>query len=187
MLLLNGPDLNGCSCCAFSHTAFSRLDSPGQSLLLPKLVFVACQLAGIGIGLYKCWSMGLLPTESSDWLAWRQPRIVRTFLLTVALPQSPLTDTFPPDPLTVAASHYNSLSSTLLSAESSNTILQSSCAQVTAELIETTSRLQRTIFSNLKSQCVCRDPLLSEYVSISLHMRKNATSWPHGEITRWRF
>jgi len=30
----------------------------------------------MGLGVYKCWSMGLLPTESSDWLAWREPRVV---------------------------------------------------------------------------------------------------------------
>lgn len=58
------------------ETAFSRFASPGQSLLLPKVLFVVCQLAGIALGLYKCWSMGLLPTETSDWLAWRQPRTV---------------------------------------------------------------------------------------------------------------
>ncbi|KAJ1028700.1 hypothetical protein NDA16_001866 [Ustilago loliicola] len=46
----------------------------GQSLLLPKILFILCQLAGLVIGLYKCWSMGLLPTETSDWLAWRQAR-----------------------------------------------------------------------------------------------------------------
>ncbi|PWZ00671.1 DUF1077-domain-containing protein [Testicularia cyperi] len=56
------------------NTAFSRFSAPGQSLLLPKVLFVLCHLAGIALGLYKCWSMGLLPTETSDWLAWRQAR-----------------------------------------------------------------------------------------------------------------
>jgi len=71
-MLITGP-LKGIST---MNTAFSRLSSPGQSLLLPKMLFVVCQLAGIGVGLYKCWSMGLLPTETSDWLAWREPRQV---------------------------------------------------------------------------------------------------------------
>ncbi|KAK0533652.1 hypothetical protein OC842_002907 [Tilletia horrida] len=53
---------------------FQRLTSSQHSLLLQKLTFVGCQLACIALGLYKCWSMGLLPTESSDWLAWKQPK-----------------------------------------------------------------------------------------------------------------
>ncbi|SPO23080.1 related to EMC4 - member of a transmembrane complex required for efficient folding of proteins in the ER [Ustilago trichophora] len=69
-MLITGP-LRGIST---MNSAFDRLSSPGQSLLLPKVLFILCQLAGIVLGLYKCWSMGLLPTETSDWLAWRQPR-----------------------------------------------------------------------------------------------------------------
>jgi len=40
-------------------------------LLWPQLVFVLCNLAGIGLALYKCQSMGLLPTSSADWLSTR--------------------------------------------------------------------------------------------------------------------
>ncbi|CBQ71812.1 conserved hypothetical protein [Sporisorium reilianum SRZ2] len=69
-MLITGP-LKGISS---MNSSFDRLSSPGQSLLLPKVLFVLCQLAAIALGLYKCWSMGLLPTETSDWLAWRQPR-----------------------------------------------------------------------------------------------------------------
>ena len=43
----------------------------GVNLLLPQLVFVACNLAGVGLALYKCQSMGLLPTSSADWLSTR--------------------------------------------------------------------------------------------------------------------
>ncbi|KAL9940332.1 hypothetical protein V8E36_001037 [Tilletia maclaganii] len=53
---------------------FQRLNSSQHSLAAQKLTFVVCQLACIALGLYKCWSMGLLPTESSDWLAWKQPK-----------------------------------------------------------------------------------------------------------------
>lgn len=58
--------------------AFAPYSTPGKSndLLLHKLCFIACQLACVGLGIYKCWSMGLLPTASSDWLAWREPRTV---------------------------------------------------------------------------------------------------------------
>ena len=41
----------------------------GVSLLWPQLVFVACNVAGVGLALYKCQSMGLLPTSSADWLS----------------------------------------------------------------------------------------------------------------------
>lgn len=59
-------------------TAFAPYLTPGQPMaVLPQqALFVACQLACMGLGIYKCWSMGLLPTESSDWLAWREPRVV---------------------------------------------------------------------------------------------------------------
>ena len=40
-----------------------------------RLVFVLCNLAGVGLALYKCQSMGLLPTSSADWLSTRvRPR-----------------------------------------------------------------------------------------------------------------
>ncbi|SNX83299.1 related to EMC4 - member of a transmembrane complex required for efficient folding of proteins in the ER [Melanopsichium pennsylvanicum] len=69
-MLITGP-LKGIST---MNSAFDRLSSPGQSLLLPKILFILCQLTCIAVGVYKCWSMGLLPTETSDWLAWREPR-----------------------------------------------------------------------------------------------------------------
>ncbi|KIS70426.1 chaperone EMC4 [Mycosarcoma maydis] len=69
-MLITGP-LRGIST---MNSSFDRLSSPGQSLLLPKILFILCQMAAIALGLYKCWSMGLLPTETSDWLAWRQAR-----------------------------------------------------------------------------------------------------------------
>lgn len=79
-------------------TAFAPYLTPGQSMsVMPQqLVFIACQLMCMGLGVYKCWSMGLLPTESSDWLAWREPRAVSSHLwgsirhrLTLSLPQAP--------------------------------------------------------------------------------------------------
>ena len=36
-------------------------------------MFILCHLLAVALGVYKCWSMGLLPTESSDWLAWYEP------------------------------------------------------------------------------------------------------------------
>ena len=50
---------------------FARYGGHGAavSLLWPQVVFVACNLAGVGLALYKCQSMGLLPTSSADWLS----------------------------------------------------------------------------------------------------------------------
>lgn len=53
-------------------------------------VFVLCHLACISLGLYKCWSMGLLPTESSDWLAWYRPTHVRAPWLTTDTTSHPV-------------------------------------------------------------------------------------------------
>lgn len=59
-------------------SSFAPYTTPGKpnALLPQQVVFVICQLACMGLGIYKCWSMGLLPTASSDWLAWREPRVV---------------------------------------------------------------------------------------------------------------
>ncbi|KAG5651501.1 hypothetical protein H0H81_008395 [Sphagnurus paluster] len=40
------------------------------TLTLQKVVFIACNLLTLGVGLWKCRSMGLLPTGSGDWLAF---------------------------------------------------------------------------------------------------------------------
>ncbi|SCV73381.1 BQ2448_7307 [Microbotryum intermedium] len=45
----------------------------GPSLLNQKAVFVLCQIGLLGVGLWKCNSMGLLPTHQSDWLAFTEP------------------------------------------------------------------------------------------------------------------
>lgn len=58
-------------------SAFARFSQPGLSLLLQKLVFIACNLGLFALGVWKCQSMGLLPTASSDWLAWKAPALVR--------------------------------------------------------------------------------------------------------------
>lgn len=46
------------------------------SLWQQKTVFLLCQLLAVSLGVYKAWAMGLLPTASSDWLAWREARVV---------------------------------------------------------------------------------------------------------------
>lgn len=40
----------------------------GSQAILQKIVYLIGHLACLGLALYKCQSMGLLPTHSSDWL-----------------------------------------------------------------------------------------------------------------------
>jgi len=42
----------------------------GTYAISQTLVYILGQLVGLGLALYKCQSMGLLPTHSSDWLAF---------------------------------------------------------------------------------------------------------------------
>lgn len=44
---------------------FKKFEHPQVSLLLPKLIYVVLQLVSLGIALYKCQSLGLLPSTLS--------------------------------------------------------------------------------------------------------------------------
>jgi hypothetical protein len=57
---------------------FRRYQGSEVNVLLPKLVFCLCNAAGVALALYKCNAMGLLPTNSADWLS-QQVRPVREF------------------------------------------------------------------------------------------------------------
>ncbi|XP_008555792.1 ER membrane protein complex subunit 4 [Microplitis mediator] len=46
----------------------------GTNAYPQKFVFLLGQLVNIGLALYKCQSMGLLPTHASDWLAFVEPQ-----------------------------------------------------------------------------------------------------------------
>ena len=45
----------------------------GASTIGQKIIFVIGNLVNLGLAMYKCHSMGLLPTEASDWLAFADP------------------------------------------------------------------------------------------------------------------
>ncbi|XP_041095555.1 ER membrane protein complex subunit 4 [Polyodon spathula] len=51
---------------------FKLLDSSSQQWL-QGLVYLIGNLLGLALAIYKCQSMGLLPTHSSDWLAFIEP------------------------------------------------------------------------------------------------------------------
>jgi hypothetical protein len=54
-------------------TTFKMLD-PSPQGLIQKMVYFVSNLLGIALALYKCSSMGLLPTHSSDWLSFLEPQ-----------------------------------------------------------------------------------------------------------------
>ena len=67
---------------AFSSFAPSTANPKSLTTLpLQKVVFVLCNLVTLGVGLWKCRSMGLLPVGTGDWLAFETRGLVRTFLL----------------------------------------------------------------------------------------------------------
>ena len=56
---------------------FAPFETPGTSgrLLGVKLVYIACNMLMLALGIWKVNGMGLLPTTKSDWLAWESERI----------------------------------------------------------------------------------------------------------------
>lgn len=46
----------------------------GSSSAGQKLIYIFGNFVNVGLALYKCHSMGLLPTHSSDWLAFVEPQ-----------------------------------------------------------------------------------------------------------------
>lgn len=49
--------------------AFAAVQHPGANLMNAKLIFIALNLAGTGVFLWKLRGMGLLPITSSDWVS----------------------------------------------------------------------------------------------------------------------
>lgn len=51
-----------------------------SSAILQMIVYVFGNLVNMALALYKCHSMGLLPTHASDWLAFVEPPIRQEYL-----------------------------------------------------------------------------------------------------------
>jgi Protein of unknown function (DUF1077) len=64
---------------AFKQFAPSTAKDPKSITTLPlqKLVYILCNLLTLGVGLWKCKNMGLLPTGTGDWLAFETRGSVR--------------------------------------------------------------------------------------------------------------
>mmetsp|Transcript_12414 Transcript_12414/g.18299 ORF Transcript_12414/g.18299 Transcript_12414/m.18299 type:complete len:179 (-) Transcript_12414:4-540(-) len=61
------------------NQTFAKLDDGKVDLLIPKIVFILVNLAGIGTGVYKCGTMGLLPVTSADWTSYLHPKEAMEF------------------------------------------------------------------------------------------------------------
>ena len=60
------------------ETVFGRFSKDkGVDTNMPKLIYCALQLVALGVAMYKCHTMGLLPVTSIDWL-FQLPKKVYT-------------------------------------------------------------------------------------------------------------
>lgn len=59
-----------------TNTVFAKFETEGTKtkLLGVKFIYVQMQFLLLCLGIYKIYSMGLLPTTRSDWLAWETER-----------------------------------------------------------------------------------------------------------------
>lgn len=57
---------------SLTSSAFKVIE--GTHAFGQKFVYFLGQLVNIALALYKCQSMGLLPTHASDWLAFVEPQ-----------------------------------------------------------------------------------------------------------------
>eukprot|EP01041_Mallomonas_annulata_P004639 gene4639-9207_t len=62
---------------------FSKFEGEGVNLLMPKAIFLALQGLAVGVALYKCSTMGLLPVTSADWTSYLP---TQTFLERCGIP-----------------------------------------------------------------------------------------------------
>ncbi|KAI9320052.1 hypothetical protein BX666DRAFT_1918766 [Dichotomocladium elegans] len=65
-----------------TQQTFSRFESKETStdLMAPKLVFIGLQMVTMLLGIYKVNGMGLLPTTTSDWLAFLPPKQILEYV-----------------------------------------------------------------------------------------------------------
>jgi len=52
------------------NAAFVKFEDSKTSFILPKLLYIFFNVFSLSMAVYKCWSLGLLPTTPSDWLSF---------------------------------------------------------------------------------------------------------------------
>ena len=63
---------------AICFAAFVSLEGEHDHVMLQKFFYLLGNLSLVALALYKCHSMGLLPTATSDWLAFMEHKVVST-------------------------------------------------------------------------------------------------------------
>jgi len=58
---------------SFFFSAFKMIE--GSHAVGQKLVYLLGNIVSLALALYKCHSMGLLPSHTSDWLAFVEPQM----------------------------------------------------------------------------------------------------------------
>jgi len=53
----------------------------GKRKALQQVVYTLGNIVGLGLAVYKCQVMGLLPTHPSDWLAFVEPQKVDRYFV----------------------------------------------------------------------------------------------------------
>ena len=59
----------------FFFVAFVSLEGEHDHVILQKFFYLLGNLSLVALALYKCHSMGLLPTATSDWLAFMEHKM----------------------------------------------------------------------------------------------------------------
>ena len=55
------------------NTAFEPYEHKGLNTLLPKLVYISCNMVTIGLAAYKFSNMGIIPVLPADWAGLLHP------------------------------------------------------------------------------------------------------------------
>jgi hypothetical protein len=75
IMMLGMALVNPCKAIATVSETFKPYEKEeGLSLYIPKLTFLALQVLSLGVAVYKCSTMGLLPLTSADWVSYLPER-----------------------------------------------------------------------------------------------------------------
>lgn len=77
--------LQGPTMFSLYFAAFVSIEGEHDHAMQQKFFYLLGNLSLVALALYKCHSMGLLPTATSDWLAFMEHKAVRTLNIFVSL------------------------------------------------------------------------------------------------------
>lgn len=73
--------LQGPTMLSLYFAAFVSIEGEHDRAMQQKFFYLLGNLSLVALALYKCHSMGLLPTATSDWLAFMEHKAVRTLYI----------------------------------------------------------------------------------------------------------